>query len=212
MDVQGRVISTSAEGWPYPQPPDDGAAAHLAAGFSLPAIDLSSTAGGTVSLAGLSGRAVIFIYPWTGSPGLPNPPGWDDIPGAHGSTPALTGVANLYTSFLSIGVQVLGVSGQTSADQAAFAARMALPFPLLSDADGRLAEALRLPTFHAGGTRYLSRLTLTAADGILLGRTYPVYPPHTHARAVLAELTASGSYAAEAAKFSPPRPPASPAD
>jgi hypothetical protein len=44
-------------------------------------IALPTTADRTISFAGL--------------PGLPNPPGWDDIPGAHGSTPQTEGFRDL---------------------------------------------------------------------------------------------------------------------
>src|SRR5690606_38452146 len=85
----------TAADWPYPAPADDGAADHLTLGLVVPDIELPSTDGGAVSLARLDKGAVVFIYPWTGRPGLPNPPGWDEIPGAHGSTPQALGFQDL---------------------------------------------------------------------------------------------------------------------
>jgi len=70
---------------------DDDGARHLQRGRRMPDIELPTTAGRTVSLARLAGRSIVYCYPWTGRPGEPNPPGWDDIPGAHGSTPQLEG-------------------------------------------------------------------------------------------------------------------------
>ncbi|MEV6494449.1 redoxin domain-containing protein, partial [Actinoplanes sp. NPDC051633] len=56
--------------------------------------------------------------------------------------------------------RIHGVSTQRPDQLAAFAAYAELPFPLLSDADGRLAAALLLPTFRAAGTDRLKRITL----------------------------------------------------
>jgi peroxiredoxin len=65
---------------------------------------------------------------------------------------------------------------------------MRLPFPLLSDAGGRLRSALGLPVFETGGVTYLKRLTLASRDGAIARIVYPVHPPHTHAKDLLAEL------------------------
>ena len=174
--------------WPYPAPVDDGAASHLVSGFALPDIALSATSGGVISLAQLPGRWVVFVYPWTGRTGLSNPPDWDHISGAHGSTPEAEGFRDHHERYRAAGVGVLGISGQSPADQQEFAARMALPFPLLSDASGALRDALRLPSFETGGVTYLKRLTLIARDGRIERAIYPVHPPHTHAVDLLADL------------------------
>lgn len=174
--------------WPYPAPANDGAADHLRLGLRLPDLALPATHGGPVSLAHLEGAWVVFVYPWTGRPGLPNPPGWDDIPGAHGSTPEAEGFRDHSRTFRERSFGVLGLSGQTTADQQEFAERIRLPFPLLSDAEGRLRAALRLPTFETGGISYLKRLTLVVRDGAIERVIYPVHPPHTHASDLLAAL------------------------
>jgi peroxiredoxin len=174
--------------WPHPAPRADGAAAHLVSGVALPEVSLPATSGGTVRLANLPGRWVVFVYPWTGRPGLSNPPGLDDIPGAHGSTPEAEGFRDHYETYRSAGFDILGVSGQATADQQEFASRLALPFQLLSDASGALRDAMRLPTFETGGMTYLKRLTIIARDGRIEKAVYPVHPPHTHAVALLAAL------------------------
>lgn len=184
--------------WPYPAPADDGAARHLIAGLPLPDVGLPATGGASLSLARLSGRRVVFVYPWTGRPGLPNPPRWDDIPGAHGSTPEAEGFRDAHDSFRAAALDVLGISGQSTADQQEFAARVRLPFPLLSDAAGALRAALALPTFETGGVIYLKRLTLVLQDGAIERVVYPVHPPHTHARDLLAALTSCHPGKAEA--------------
>jgi peroxiredoxin len=177
--------------WPYPAPEDDGVARHLAPGLALPDTPLVVTDGRRISLARLDGRWVVFIYPWTGKPGLPNPPNWDDIAGAHGSTPEAEGFRDAYDDVRRVGFDVLGLSGQTTADQQEFAHRLRLPFPLLSDAAGALRDALRLPTFETGGVTYLKRLTLILRDGRIERTFYPVHPPHTHAADLLISLSPS---------------------
>jgi peroxiredoxin len=154
----------------------------------MPDEPLFATDGRRISPAGLAGNWVIFVYPWTGKPGLPNPPNWDDIAGAHGSTPEAEGFRDHYYTYRSMGFDVLGISGQAVAAQQEFAARVRLPFPLLSDAEGALRSALRLPTFETGDTTYLRRLTLVLRDGAIERAMYPVHPPHTHAGDLLATL------------------------
>lgn len=183
--------------WPWPAPPDDGAAAHLTAGISVPEIALPATSGKPVSLARLPGRSIVFVYTWTGRPGVPNPPGWDDIPGAHGSTPQLEGVRNLATSFASLDATVYALSAQASAWQGELSTRLRLNFDVLSDEAGALARALRLPAFETGGVKYLRRLTLSIVDGRIDGVFYPAHPPDTHPRDVLAWFTDHVGYALE---------------
>lgn len=188
--MPGAHPSAAAGAWPWPAPVEDGGAAHLAAGTPLPGLSLPSSKGGTVDLSRLPGRTVVFVYPWTGRPGLTNPPAWDDIPGAHGSTPQAEGFRDLSRDFATRGVAVFGLSGQDGAHHRELAERLALPFPLLSDSDLAFARALRLPTFATGGVTYLKRLTLICADGLVTRALYPVHPPDRSAATTLAALDA----------------------
>jgi peroxiredoxin len=183
--------------WPWPAPVDDGGAAHLAAGYQIPDIDLPTTAGRSISPARLPGRTILFVYPWTGRPGVEDPPGWDDIPGAHGSTAEAQGFRNLDSSFASLDSRVIGLSAQTTDWQSELVERLGLPFEIASDEGLRLTQALRLPTFEAGGITYLKRLTLALVDGRIEHAFYPVHPPDAHARDVLAWLTDAVGYALE---------------
>lgn len=192
--------------WPWPAPADDGGATHLAIGNPLPDLPLTSTSGRLVSLARLTGRNLVFVYPWTGRPGLPNPPAWDEIAGAHGSTPELEGVRNLRTSFESLDTGVYALSTQTTDWHREIHNRLRLEFELLSDAASRLTTALRLPTFETGGVTYLRRITLCVIDGRIDWVFYPVHPPDTHARDVLAWLTDHVGYAIEG-RINPSTPP-----
>lgn len=167
---------------------DDGAASHLVPGLAMPDLDLASSLGGTVNLARREGSAIVYIYPWTGRAGLSDPPGWDDIPGAHGSTPETAGFRDHYEELQRRGVEVFGLSTQDSAHQRELAARLSVPFALLSDPAFSVQKALLLPTFDAGGAAYLKRLTLLIRDGRIAHTFYPVHPPETHAAEVLGWL------------------------
>jgi peroxiredoxin len=167
---------------------DDGAARHLKPGMGLPDIALPSTHGGATSLAALSGTLVVYVYPWTGRPGSPNPPNWDDIPGAHGSTPQAEGFRDLYEAYRALGVGIYGVSGQDTAYQREFSDRLGLPFVLLSDETETLQRALSLPVFITGGKSYLKRLTLITRNGKIARVIYPVADPAAHAEEVLGML------------------------
>jgi peroxiredoxin len=160
-------------------------ASPLKPGMALPRIALPATAGWEVCLAELPGRSVLIVYPWTGRPGHPNPPNWDDIEGAHGSTPELEGFRDLSPDFAALDVGLFGLSGQATDWQREMAMRLRLPFPILSDADGRLAHALALPSFATGGESYLKRLTLIVSSGLIEAVFFPVPDPASHADDVL---------------------------
>jgi len=164
---------------------DDAALNHVTPGMVLPHVTLPSTDGGDIAPAALPGRSIIACYPWTGRPGQPNPPHWDDIPGAHGSTPELEGFRNLHARFARADTRIFALSPQTQDYQLEVVERLRLPFPILSDADWVFAEALALPTFSTGGESYLKRLTLAVNDGHVESVFYPVTDPAGHAGEVL---------------------------
>lgn len=184
FDTVGRVHYRTKVLAGFMAPEDDGGARHLMPGRRLPSVSLASTAGKPVDPARLKGRSVLFAYPWTGRPGLPNPPDWDHIPGAHGSTPETEGFRDLHPVLQAMGIGVYGISTQSPGYQAEMAQRLRLPFPILSDEQLRLAEAWRLPVFRTGGEVYLKRLTLVLRDGRIERCFYPVHPPGLHAREV----------------------------
>src|SRR5262245_29013723 len=167
---------------------DEGGARQLVRGRRMPDILLPTTAGDGVSFARAKGRTIVYCYPWTGRPGAPNPPGWDDIPGAHGSTPEAEGFRDLYDGFRQVDAAVYGLSTQSTAYQRELVERLSLPFPIASDEGFALARALALPTFATGGVTYLKRLTLAVRDGRIERVYYPVALPAAHAREVCAWL------------------------
>jgi peroxiredoxin len=154
----------------------------------VPEIALISTGGVEVSLREQSeqGMVVVFAYPRTGQPGVEPPLGWDSIPGARGCTPEACSFRDLTDNFAACETTGFGLSAQDTEYQSEAAARLRLPYDLLSDENLRLAEALRLPVFEVEGMTLLKRITLLLADGRVTGVIYPVFPPDEAAFQALA--------------------------
>jgi peroxiredoxin len=163
----------------------------------MPPLSLPSTDGSSFSVSGPPAgydRLVLYAYPRTGRPNEPPLiPGWDQIPGARGCTPEACGFRDHAADLAAAGASVAGVSTQDPEHQREVVERLRLPFPLLSDVDLRLAHALRLPTFEAGGLVLYRRLTLVVEEGVVEKVFYPVFPPNGHAEEVLAWVVGSPS-------------------
>jgi peroxiredoxin len=174
-----------------PVPVDDGAAAHLE-GQLVPALSLPATSGEDIDLATAASRTlVVYCYPRTGRPGEPPPPGWDEIPGARGCTPQSCAFRDHFAELEELGANVVGLSAQPLSDQAEFAERVGLSYPVLSDPGLELARALRLPTFEAADMRLYRRLTFIARGERIVKVFYPVFPPDRNAADVIAWLSGS---------------------
>ena len=167
-----------------PVPVDDGACDHLP-GKALPWIPLISTSGHSVVLADIPGRVIVYCYPRTGRPGEDPPPGWNQIPGARGCTPQSCAFREVHAQLNALGVRLYGLSTQETDYQREAAARLHLPFELLSDSALVLTKALQLPTFAIATTTFIKRLTLVIAGGRIEKVFYPVFPPDASAREVL---------------------------
>jgi peroxiredoxin len=155
----------------------------------LPNVALSATNGTPVNPGLLRGRAIIFVYPYTGRPGVPDPPGWDSIFGAHGSTPQALAYSTTYPEFRKHDVKLFGVSNQSTEWQKEFVQRNVLAFPLLSDAQGEFARAVPLACFMAGEKPYYVRRSFLVENGVVLVDRQTVIPPHTDAEIMLTEVT-----------------------
>jgi peroxiredoxin len=168
-----------------PRPADDGSADHLP-GMSLPNVSLPSTMGRRVDLSELTApRTVLYCYPMTGVPRKPLPAGWDMIPGARGCTPQSCNFRDHHRELLELNAEVFGISTQRTEYQREMAERLRLPFEILSDADFKLCDAMRLPTFEIDGMRLMKRLTLIVRAGQVEHVFFPVFPPNTGADEVI---------------------------
>ncbi len=158
-----------------------------------PDLELAATSGPAVNLSKLKGRAVVYVYPRTGVPGVDAPPGWDDVPGARGCTPQSCGFRDHFADLKALGIaKVFGLSTQDTDYQREAAQRLHLPFPILSDAGLELARALKLPTFAVAGMTLLKRMALIIDNGIIVKAFYPVFPPDKNADEVIAWLHTNG--------------------
>jgi peroxiredoxin len=178
------------EGLPVPE--DDGACLHLP-GMEIPDLELASTAGRMVRLREASqALTVLFFYPRSGRPGAMIPAAWDLVPGARGCTPQACAYRDHHAEFRTRGASVFGVSSQDTEYQLELVRRNQLPYEILSDAEFRLTEALRLPTFVFDGVRLIKRLALVAEKARIVKVFYPVFPPDQNAENVLAWLKKKG--------------------
>jgi peroxiredoxin len=170
-------------------PEDDGAADHLP-GSEVPSLVLDSSRG-PVDLAQLCAeRAVVYVYPRAGRPGVQMLPGWDESPGARGCTPQSCGFRDHEAELAALGARVAGVSTQSLDDQLEFAERNRIPYPVIADPELRLRGALGLPTFETSGLVLYKRLAFVAEERRIVKVFYPVFPPDRNAADVVAWLGA----------------------
>ncbi|HDS8356678.1 TPA: peroxiredoxin [Serratia liquefaciens] len=170
-----------------PCPVDDGAADHLV-GMPMPALRFHSTFGERVDLSILPGRTVVYAYPRTGELHGNLPAGWDAIPGARGCTAQTLSFQAEKDVFTTFGIRIFGLSTQTTDYQRELSDRLRLTFPILSDAEFALVNALRLPTMNVEGMRLIKRLTLIIRDGTIEHVFYPVFPANRAAAEVIGWL------------------------
>ena len=153
----------------------------------MPSTALPDTDGTAFDLAGTA-DFVLYIYPRTGGPDITLPTDWDSIPGARGCTPQSCAFRDAHQAFARRGFEVVGLSAQTPAEQAEFATREHIPYPLVSDAALTLQDALGLPVFVAADMTLYKRVTLVVRDHNIEKVFYPVFPPNRNAADVLAYL------------------------
>ncbi len=98
-----------------------------APGDPAPDFTAPATRDGQVTLSKLRGRKVVlYFYPRDNTPGCTN---------------EAKDFRDLYPAFQEAGAEVIGVSRDSLRSHERFAAKLELPFPLVSDADGTITEA-----------------------------------------------------------------------
>lgn len=104
----------------------------LEVGTEAPDFALPNQDGVQVRLSDFRGKrsVVVYFYPK------------DDTPGCTKESCAFR---DQYTAFSDAGVEVLGISSDSEASHKAFADKYRLPFSLLSDRDGAVRRAYRVP-------------------------------------------------------------------
>lgn len=148
------------------------------AGARVPPLALDAGRGRRRDPIGEAEWTVLFCYPGAYAARSAYPAGWSEIPGATGCTLEATTFVHRIDEFTALGAEVVGVSTQRPEEQAAFASKARVPYPLLSDQDLHLAAALRLPTFRVAGRDHLKRLTLIVdGDREIRHVLYPIADP-----------------------------------
>jgi peroxiredoxin Q/BCP len=123
------------------------------------------------ALSEFRGRAlVLYFYPKDGTPGC---------------TREACAFRDEWQRILQKGGQVVGVSLDSVESHAAFKREHTLPFPLLSDTDGKLLAAYGVPKNPRG---FASRTTFIIDAQGIIRRIFPEVDPAVHVAEVLAVL------------------------
>ncbi|WP_319459615.1 winged helix-turn-helix transcriptional regulator [Micromonospora sp. RTP1Z1] len=152
---------------------------HQLIGRRLPKLTLLRHDGVAEAPAVVGRWTVLYLFPGAFAPGAQGlPPDWENIPGAVGCTLESRTYADRHELLRAAGAEVRGVSTQRPDQLREFVEHARLPYPLLSDQDGRLAAGLLLPTFRAGGVDRFKRLTLLVDPGeVVRAVQFPVTDP-----------------------------------
>jgi peroxiredoxin Q/BCP len=130
-----------------------GAAEPIVEGAALPAVTSLDQAGKEVKLAeiGAKGYVLVYFYPKADTPGC---------------TKQACSLRDSYEGITDKGVKVYGVSMDSVEAQKAFAEKYKLPFTLLADKQGKVADAFGVP--HVAG--FSKRQAFLFLDGKLVWR------------------------------------------
>ncbi|TAE91154.1 MAG: peroxiredoxin [Verrucomicrobia bacterium] len=128
-------------------------AAPIVEGTMMPAVSCQNQAGETVALADVAakGYTLVYFYPKADTPGC---------------TKQACSLRDAYEKITAKGVKVFGVSMESVESQKAFAEKYKLPFALLADKEGKVADAFGVP--HIAG--FARRQAFLFLDGKLVWR------------------------------------------
>ncbi|EMA51609.1 peroxiredoxin [Halococcus thailandensis] len=140
-------------------------------GQTAPAFSLQNQDGESVSLSEFEGqRTVLYFYPKAGT---------------EGCTIEANNFGDAFDEFEQHDAQVLGVSTDSVADLAAFRDDEELPFTLLSDEDGSVAEK-----YDSAGDGTALRNTFVIGPNGDIEAVYEDVSPGEHAEQVLDDVAA----------------------
>ena len=139
-------------------------------GQPLPEIDLTAEDGSRLGRDDLAGqRTVLYFYPK------------DDTPGC---TKEACAFRDRIGDYGEAGIKVYGVSLDSPESHREFREKYGLNFPLLTDEDGRAAEALGV--LRENGA-VANRVTFLLAPDGNVAKVYPEVSPETHADEILTD-------------------------
>jgi thioredoxin-dependent peroxiredoxin len=137
-------------------------------GQQLPDVEFITEGGERLAAGDLGGqKTVLYFYPK------------DDTPGC---TKEACAFRDRMGDYGEAGIQVYGVSLDSPESHRRFREKYNLNFPLLTDKDGRAAEALGV--LREGGEKANRVTFLLDADGTIK-KVYPEVSPETHADEIL---------------------------
>ncbi len=141
----------------------------LSKGITAPNFTAKDDGGNTVSLADFEGKTVvIYFYPK------------DDTPGC---TKQACSFRDSYSEYEDKDIVVLGVSMDNATSHQAFKDKFSLPFPLIVDTDGTLAQA-----YEVEGGGYAKRVTFVIDSKGVIKKVYESINTETHATDILSDL------------------------
>ncbi|PZO46505.1 MAG: peroxiredoxin [Phormidesmis priestleyi] len=141
----------------------------LSEGITAPNFTAKDDSGNTVSLANFEGKTVvIYFYPK------------DDTPGC---TKQACSFRDSYSEYEDKDIVVLGVSMDDATSHQAFKDKFSLPFPLIVDTDGTLAQA-----YEVEGGGYAKRVTFVIDGKGVIKKVYERINTETHAADILSDL------------------------
>jgi peroxiredoxin Q/BCP len=153
--------------------PGSGLAATLAAGHPAPAFSLSDHSGNVHSLEDYRGRwVVLYFYPKNDTPGC---------------TREACNFRDDIFVVRKLDGEVLGVSVDGGESHSRFIKKYGLPFTLLSDTDGSVAERYG-SLFSIGSLRFAKRHTFIIDPDGKIVRIYRDVDPRDHSQQVIRDL------------------------
>jgi peroxiredoxin Q/BCP len=151
-------------------PPPAAPLGELAVGSPAPDFTTKAQDGSTVHLAALKGKpVVVYFYPK------------DETPGC---TKEACSFRDSWDALAKTGVILIGVSTDTEDSHKAFAAHHKLPFLLVSDADGKIAQSFGVPLQEG----YTSRQSFVIGPDGLLKKIYRKVDVGVHAQEIMADV------------------------
>lgn len=144
----------------------------LAAGTAAPDFSLPDQSGETRTLAAERGNPVVlYFYPRDATPGC---------------TVEACAFRDAWARYEEVGVRLFGVSTDDVDSHRAFADEHELPFPLLADTEGTLADSYGVA--HDGG--FARRVTFLIGPDGTVRHVFDRVDPAVHADEVLAQVAA----------------------